>query len=326
MSILFLSRDDVEALLPMDECIEAVEGALRALARGEAVQPLRSAYWMPDRHGLLVAMPGMLGGTVAGVKVLTVVPENHLHGEESHQGMVLLFEQERGRPLALLDASSVTAIRTAAASAVATRALARADAGDLAILGSGVQARSHLDAMRAVRPLRRVRVWSRRPESAKRFAEREGERTGLAVEPVASAREAVAGADLICTVTAATEPVLLGEWISPGAHVNAAGACTPRARELDGAAVARARLFTDCRESLLAEAGDFLLAREEGAVADAHILGEIGEVLEGRISGRRSEEEITLFESLGIAVEDLAAGMHVYRKALAAGRGVELSR
>ncbi len=321
MSILFLSRDDVEALLPMDECIEAVEGALRALARGEAVQPLRSAYWMPDRHGLLVAMPGMLGG-IAGVKVLTVVPENHHHGEESHQGMVLLFEQERGRPLALLDASSVTAIRTAAASAVATRALARADAGDLAILGSGVQARTHLDAMRAVRPLRRVRVWSRRPESARRFAEREGERTGLTVEPVASAREAVAGADLICTVTAATEPVLLGEWISPGAHVNAAGACTPRARELDGAAVARARLFTDCRESLLAEAGDFLLAREEGAVADDHILGEIGEVLEGTLSGRRSGEEITLFESLGIAVEDLAAGMHVYRKAVTAGRGI----
>jgi ornithine cyclodeaminase len=320
MSILFLNRDDVEAFLPMDECIEVVEGALRALARGEAVQPLRSVHWMPDRHGLLALMPGMLG-TVAGVKVLTVVPENHLHGGESHQGMVLLFEQERGRPLAFLDASSVTAIRTAAASAVATRALARAEAGDLAILGSGVQAGSHLDAMRAVRALRRVRVWSRRPESARRFAEREGERTGLTVEPMPTAREAVAGADLICTVTAATEPVLLGEWISPGAHVNAAGACTPRARELDGAAVARARLFTDRRESLLAEAGDFLLAREEGAVTNDHILGEIGEVLEGILPGRRSAEEITLFKSLGIAVEDLAAGWHVYRKALAAGRG-----
>jgi len=319
--MLYLNRQDVEALLPMDECIEVVDDALRALARGEAIQPLRSAYWMPERNGLLAVMSGMLGRTIAGVKVLTVVPENHLHGEESHQGMVLLFEQERGRPLALLDASSVTAIRTAAASAVATRALARAEAGDLAILGSGTQARTHLDAMRAVRLLRRVRVWSRRPESARRFAEREGERTGLAVEPMPSAREAVDGADLICTVTAAREPVLLGEWIAPGAHVNAAGACTPNARELDAAAVACSRLFTDRRESLLAEAGDFLLARGEGAVADDHILGEIGEVLEGKVPGRRADAEITLFKSLGIAVEDLAAGWHVYRKALAAGRG-----
>src|SRR5436305_4600014 len=333
-SLLFLDREDVEALLPMEECIEVIDEALRILARGEAVQPLRTMYWMPDRHGILAMMPGMLGslsmGSIAGAKVLTVVPENHLHGLESHQGVVVLFEQERGRPLAILDAASVTAIRTAAASGVATRALARRDAGDLAILGSGVQARTHLDAMRAVRPLRRVRVWSRRPESARRFATEETERTGLPVEVAPTGREAVAGADLICTVTAATEPVLLGEWISPGAHVNAVGACTPKARELDAAAVARSRLFTDRRESLLAEAGDFLLAREEGAVADDPILGEIGEVLEGKVPSRRSEDEITLFKSLGIAVEDLAAGMHVYRKAVrnpgkreGAGEGIE---
>ena len=323
MPFLHLNRQDVEALLPMDECIEVVEGALRSLARGEGGQPLRSAHWMPDRHGLLVVMPGMLEG-LAGVKVLTVIPENHLHGEESHQGMVLLFEAEHGRPLALLDATAVTGIRTAAASAVATRALARAEAGDLAILGSGTQARTHLEAMRAVRPLRRVRVWSRRPESAEGFARREGEKLGIAIEPMPSAREAVEGADLICTVTAATEPVLKGEWIASGAHVNAAGASTPRARELDGAAVARARLFTDRRESLFAEAGDFLLARDEGAVTDDHLLGEVGEVLEEKIPGRRSAEEITLFKSLGIAAEDLAAGALVYRKALKAGRGTAL--
>lgn len=317
MPLLFLNRADVEALLPMAECIEVVEEALRSLARGEAVQPLRSALWMPDRHGLLAVMPGMLGSLgggdpVAGVKVITVMPGNHTHGEESHQGLILLFEQERGRPLAVLDATAVTAIRTAAASAVATRALAREDAGDLAILGSGTQARTHLEAMRAVRTLRRVRVWSRNPESARRFAhfaKAEG------VETAASAREAVQGADLICTVTAATSPVLQGDWISPGAHINAVGACTPKVRELDAAAVARSRLFVDRRESALAEAGDFLLAREEGAVTDAHILGELGEVLEGRVHGRRSGEEITLFKSLGIAVEDLAAGRHVCRKA-----------
>src|SRR6185295_13195607 len=232
---------------------------------------------------------------VAGVKVLTVVPANYLHGEESHRGLVLLFEEERGGPLAILDASSITAIRTAAASAVATRALARKDAGDLAILGSGTQARSHLEAMQAVRTLRRVRIWSRNLENARRLAEEEGERLGLAVEAVSSARAAVEGAALICTVTAATEPVLLGEWIAPGAHVNAAGACTPNARELDAAAVARSRLITDRRESLLAESGDFLLARGERAVTDAHLLGEVGEVLEGTVPGRRSGDEITLF-------------------------------
>jgi ornithine cyclodeaminase/alanine dehydrogenase-like protein (mu-crystallin family) len=325
MPLLFLNREDVEALLPMEECIEVVEAALRVLARGGAVQPLRSAYWMPDRHGLLGVMPGMLDGLnaddqpVAGIKVLTVVPDNYLHGEESHRGLVLLFEEERGAPIAILDASAVTAIRTAAASAVATRALARRDAGDLAILGTGTQARSHLEAMQAVRPLRRVRVWSRNPESARRFAEREG------VEPAASVQEAVEGADLICTVTAAREPVLAGEWIAPGAHINAVGACTAATRELDAVAVSRSRLYTDRRESAMVEAGDFLLARGEGAVTDAHLLGELGEVLEGTILGRRSDEEITLYKSLGIAVEDLASGRYVYRKALASGRGIALA-
>jgi ornithine cyclodeaminase len=324
MPLLFLNREDVETLLPMEECIEVVEAGLRVLARGGAVQPLRTAYWMPDRHGLLGVMPGMLDGLsegeppVAGIKVLTVVPDNYLHGEESHQGLVLLFEEERGHPIAILDASAITAIRTAAASAVATRALARQDAGDLAILGSGTQARSHLEAMAAVRPLRRVRVWSRNPESARRFAEREG------AEPAASVREAVEGADLICTVTAAREPILAGEWIAPGAHINAVGACTAGTRELDAATVSRSRLYTDRRESALAEAGDFLLARKEGAVTDAHLLGELGEVLEGKVSGRRSDDEITLYKSLGIAVEDLASGRYVYRKALASGRGISL--
>ena len=332
MPFLLLNGEEIASLLPMDECVEVMAEALRALARGEAVQPLRSVYWMPDRHGALAVMPGMLGlpddggekSLVAGVKVLTVIPDNRLHGEESHQGMVLLFEAERGKPVALLDATALTAIRTAAASAAATRALARQDAGDLAILGAGTQGRSHLDAMAAVRTLRRVRVWSRRPESSRDFAARETARTGIAIEAMATPREAVLGADLICTVTAAAEPILFGDWIAPGAHVNAAGACTPKTRELDGAAVARSRLFTDCRESLLAEAGDFLLARAEGAVADDHLLGELGEVLNGTLPGRTSPDEVTLFKSLGIAVEDLASGWHVYRKALAAGRGVAL--
>lgn len=332
MSVLFLNREDVEALLPFGECIEVMAGALASLARDEAFQPLRVAHWLPDRRGLLVAMPGgLFAGPdgedcgVLGVKVLTVFPGNAAHGEESHQGAVLLFEAKRGRPLAFLDASSITAIRTAAVSALATRLLAREDAGDLALLGAGVQARTHLSALREVRPLRRVRVWSRRPESAHRFAAEESARQGLRIEPAATAREAVDGADLICTVTAAVEPILQGEWIAPGAHVNAVGACTPNARELDTATVIRARLFVDRRESALNEPGEILTPLREGAIGEDHILGEIGELVVGRVTGRVSAEDITLFESLGLTVEDLAAARHIYRRALELGRGVSLA-
>jgi alanine dehydrogenase len=333
MSVLFLNREDVEALLPFGECIEVMAGALAALARGEAFQPLRAAHWLPDRRGLLVAMPGGLfagGDGILGIKVLTVFPGNAAHGEESHQGAVLLFDAERGRPLAFLDAASITAIRTAAVSALATRLLAREDAGDLALLGSGVQARTHLAALREVRPLRRVRVWSRDPENARRFAAEESarylrhSRHGLRVEPAASAREAVAGADLICTVSAAVEPILLGEWIAPGAHVNAVGACTPNARELDTAAVVRARLYVDRRESALNEPGEILAPLREGAITADHIRGEIGELLTGQATGRVAPSDVTLFESLGLTVEDLAAARHIYRKALEQERGVSL--
>ena len=327
MSALFLNRAEVEELLPYGECIEVMAGALAALARGEAFQPLRAAHWLPDRRGLLVAMPGGLlapGDEILGVKVLTVFPGNAAHGEESHQGAVLLFDAAHGRPLAFLDAAAITAIRTAAVSALATRLLARADAGDLALLGTGVQARTHLAALREVRPLRRVRVWSRDAENARRFAAAESARHGLAVEPAPSAREAVAGADLICTVSAAVAPILRGEWIAPGAHVNAVGACTPDARELDTAAVVRARLFVDRRESALHEPGEILTPLREGAIGEDHILGEIGELVIGRVEGRRAATDVTLFESLGLTVEDLAAARHVYRQAVAQGRGIPL--
>jgi len=327
MPVLFLNREDVESLLPYGECIEVMAGALAALARGEAFQPLRSAHWLPDRRGLLVAMPGGLfagGDDVVGIKVLTVFPGNAAHGEESHQGAVLLFEAERGRPLAFLDAASITAIRTAAVSALATRLLAREEAGDLALLGTGVQARTHLAALREVRPLRRVRVWSRDPGNARRFAAAESARHGLPVEPAASARGAVDGADIICTVSAATEPILAGAWIAPGAHVNAVGACTPNARELDTAAVVRARLFVDRRESALHEPGEILTPLREGAITEDHIQGEIGELLVGKVVGRRTADEVTLFESLGLTVEDLAAARHIYHRALEQGKGVSL--
>ncbi|HEY8021210.1 MAG TPA: ornithine cyclodeaminase family protein [Thermoanaerobaculia bacterium] len=331
--LLFLDRCDVESLLPMAEAIEVMAETFAALARGEAVQPLRSALWTADHQGLLGTMPGHLdrraGGEVrrlTGAKLVTVFHANHEQGLDSHQGFVLLFEAARGVPLAILDAASVTAIRTAAVSGLATRLLARAGACDLAILGSGVQAATHLAALRAVRPIARVRVWSRNPDSARRFAAAEGARHGLPIEVAGEPAAAVAGADLVCTVTAAREPVLRGEWLAAGAHVNAVGSCSPAVREIDAAVVARARLFVDSRESALAEAGDLLLAIAEGAVGKDHIQGELGDLVAGRLRGRRGEDEITLFESLGLAVEDLAAAHHVYEKALAGGRGTALPR
>lgn len=320
-----VSQDQVHALLPMAECVEVVEEALRALARGEAVLPVRRLLRLPDRSGLLGLMPAYLGpGRIMGVKVISVIPANHGTELDTHQGAVLLFEAERGRLLAVIDATSITEIRTAAASAVATRALAREDAGDLAILGTGVQARSHLEAMRVVREIRNVRVWDRSADRAQAFARRESDRQGIEVRSVETAREAVRGADLVCTTTAATEPVLEGAWLESGAHVNAVGACFPTARELDTEAVLRSRFYVDTREGAMQEAGDFLIPKGAGQVGDDHIVGEIGEVLIGKVPGRRSPDEITVFESLGIGIYDLAAAHRVLRNAEAKGAGIEV--
>jgi ornithine cyclodeaminase len=322
---LFVGQPDVPRLLPMGECIEAVAGALLALARHAAVLPLRQVTHLPDRGGLFATMPGYVGPLgILGVKAITVFHGNEGTPFDAHQGAILLFDDTHGRLLAVVDATSVTAIRTAAASAVATRALAREDAAELAIVGTGVQARTHLEAMLAVRPIRRVRVCSRDARRARRFADDAALRHGVPVEAVPSVREAVDGADIVCTVTSSAEPVLRGAWIAAGAHVNAVGACVPTRRELDTAAVARARLFVDRRESALREAGDFLIARGEGAVDDAHVVAEIGDVLAGSAAGRLSRDEVTLFESLGLAVEDVAAAEVVLRNAERTGAGTRL--
>lgn len=325
MKVLLVNQPGVHALLPMDACIDLMRDALSALARGDVVLPLRSLVRLPDGSGLLGLMPGYLGAPESfGLKVVSVMPGNHGTPYDSHQGVVMLFGVEHGEPLAILDASAITAIRTAAASGAATRALARPDAGDLALLGSGTQARTHLEAMQCVRRLRRVRVWSRTRAHAERFAREEGVRRGLAIEVSASAADAVRGADLVCTTTAAPEPILAGDALAPGAHVNAVGACFAATRELDSAAVRRARLFTDCRESCLEESGDFRIPRAEGAFGDAHLLGELGEVLLGKVPGRVSPDDITLYESLGVAIEDLAAGHFIHRRARETGAGTWL--
>jgi len=325
MKTLVISQREVPALLPMKECVDLMAGTLRTTSRGDAVLPLRQMVWLPDRSGLLGLMPGYLGSPPAlGLKVVSVMPGNHGTEYDAHQGVVILFDVENGRLLAVIDATSITAIRTAAASGAATRLLAREDARDLAILGSGVQARSHIEAMATVRPLHRVRIWSRDPSRARAFSERESRRFGIPVEPVAAARDAVRGADLICTTTASREPVLEGDWIVPGAHINAVGACFAAYRELDTRAVVRSRLYVDRRESALHEAGDFMIPKAEGAIGEDHIVGELGEALLGTVPGRRSPEEITLFKSLGIAVEDLAAAHHIYRTALDRGAGTAI--
>jgi ornithine cyclodeaminase len=328
MEILVLNQTQVTALLPMAECMDVVSDALRALARGDAILPLRTVIRIPDSPNAFGAMPAYISSPGAiGIKVISVFPENSAANLDSHQGAVLLFEVQRGQLVAILDATAITAIRTAAVSGVATRALAREDAGDLAILGAGVQAMTHLEAMCLARPIRRVRVWSRTAERARRFASLASELCDIPVDPIGSPRETVAGAAVVCTVTASREPVLLGEWLAPGTHVNAVGASLPSARELDTEAVQRSRLYVDRRESALNEAGDFLIPKQEGRIADGHIVGELGDLLLGRVPGRRSPDEITVFKSLGLAVEDVAAAQLVHTKAIAqqVGTRVELA-
>jgi ornithine cyclodeaminase/alanine dehydrogenase-like protein (mu-crystallin family) len=322
MEVLIVNQAEVPRLLPMKECIDVMARAFAALARGEAAMPVRQILWLPDKAGALGLMPANLVALAAlGLKAVTFFPRNEGTDLDSHQGAVLLFEAARGRLLAVIDATSVTSIRTAAVSGLATRLLAREDAGDLALVGSGVEARTHLEAMLLERKIRRVRVASKSLERAKSFADRESKRQAIAIMPCPSVEEAVTGADLVCTVSSSPEPVLRGEWLSPGAHVNAVGASVSTARELDSAAVAKSRLFVDHRESALSEAGDFLIARDEGAVTDAHIRGELGQVITGEVAGRTSPSDVTLFKSVGLAIEDVAAAQHIYSKARGSGLG-----
>lgn len=326
--LVVLDRHDVAQLLPMRECVEVMSDVLATVARGDAILPLRPMIRLPNSPNIFALMPAYLGKPKSvGVKVLTVFPVNHGTPIDAHQGAVLLFEADHGRLLAILDATTVTAIRTAAVSAVATRLLARDDADHLAILGAGMQGHMHLEAMAVVKPLRRVRIWSRTAEHAHGLAQLARERFDLDAEVCASPAQAVKGATIVCTTTASATPVLEGGWLTPGAHVNAVGACIPTTRELDTEAVRRSRLYVDRRESALAEPGDILIPLGEGAIQKDHIVAEIGELLLPGAAGlgRRSEDELTLFKSLGLAVEDLAAAHHVYHKARASGNGTWLA-
>jgi ornithine cyclodeaminase len=317
MAILVLNQAEVEQLLDMEGCIEAMAGILEALARGELFQPLRTIAFPPGESSAIGLMPAhRSGGSAAySLKTVCVFPDNPTRGLDAHQGTVTLFSGETGQVRALMNASAITAIRTAAVSAVATRLLARDDASELAIVGSGVQGRSHIEAMRAVRPWARIRVASRTNENAQALAEETGTKAAESVE------EAVRGADVVVTATNSSEPVLRHEWLKPGAHVNAVGSSVKTARELDTATMAAGSLFVDRRESTLNEAGDYLFAAEEGAIGPDHIKAEIGEILIGKHPGRTSPDELTVFKSLGLAVEDLAAAEYVVQRARERGVG-----
>jgi ornithine cyclodeaminase/alanine dehydrogenase-like protein (mu-crystallin family) len=326
MEVLVLNGEQVAQLMPMSECIKVMRDALAALARGEALVPLRTVMRVPGVSGFLGLMPGYIAPLkgqegALGLKAVSVFPGNASRGIDTHQGAVLLFEADTGRLSALLDGAAITAIRTAAVSGVATDVLARPDASELAVLGAGVQARTHIEAIAAVRPLRRVRIWSRNPEHAAALASELRRRFGFPIEAAPSAEAAVREADLVATVTASPEPILKHEWLKEGVHINAVGSSIPTSREIDTATMVAARLFVDRRESALAEAGDLLIAMREDAVTGDHVQAELGEVIIGKNPGRRSPRELTLFKSLGLAVEDVASAAYLVRRARETGTG-----
>jgi alanine dehydrogenase len=321
---LLLREDDVRALLPMTDLIGAMRDALVQYSSGAAQQPLRTVLELGETKSFFGIMPASLTTPAAvGTKLVTVFAANRDIGLPSHLATIALLDPATGQLAALVDGRFITEARTGAVSAVSVDFLAQHDAGTLAILGSGVQARSHLEAVVCVRRLTEVRVWS--PDEGRRtaFAREMTGRVNVRVQPVASARHAVDGADLIVLATSSATPVVVSDWVPDGAHICAVGACRPTHREMDAALVARARTFVDSRIGAFAEAGDIVLALEEGAIGREHIAGELGEVAAGMVKGRETTSQVTLFKSLGMAVEDVAAAHLAWVRAKMRGLGQE---
>ena len=318
MKILVLAARDVHELLGYRECADVMRQALAALARGQIQQPLRTVVRPRDAAGFMGLMPAYSPDGY-GLKAICVTPGNPAVGKDAHQGGVMLFAADTGEPLALVNASAITEIRTAAVSAVATGLLARAGAAELAIIGTGVQGRAHAHALAATRPLTGIRMAGRDVARARKVAAELAEALGLPVTAAGSVPEAVDGAGIVVTATSSAQAVLRREWLAAGSHVNAVGACLPHAREIDTATMAEAAVFADSRESVRSESGDYLLAAQEGA--DNPVRAELGELLTGTASGRANDDEITVFESLGLAAEDLAAATYLYQKASRLGGG-----
>jgi ornithine cyclodeaminase len=309
-----IDREEVARRLTYEVCIPIVRDAMIAFSRGETKQLLRSMISLSEGR-LFGIMPGAMGAHAPfGAKLISVFHENFSRGIQSHQGLVILFDPETGTPVCVLHAGEITAIRTAAASAVATDALARKDARRLALLGYGEQAATHARAIGKVRDLESIVVWGRSPERAQDFAERMQAELGLPVSSAGAVREAVANADIICTLTSAVEPILKGDWVRPGTHLNLVGSSHAGPSEVDNDLVVRSRFIADSREGVLNQGGEFLRAKAAGLIDDKHIVAEIGQVLAGTIEGRRSPQEITVYKSLGHVVQDLASAWALYSK------------
>jgi alanine dehydrogenase len=319
---VLLSEQDLRMVLSMRDLITAMEAALGRFSSREVVQPLRTVMEVGMQKAFFGVMPGFIPDLPAlGTKVVTVFPSNIAAGLPSHLATIVLLDPMTGELLAIADGRYITEARTAAVSAVAVKLLALPHASRLGIIGSGVQARSHLEAIALVRDLSTVRVWSPNASRCAAFGREMQPRTTAPIVTAASARDAVDGADVVVLVTAARDIVVRHEWIQAGAHVCAVGACRPDSREMDSALVSHARLFVDSRTAALAEAGDILIPIAEGIIDETHIAGELGEVALGVVPGRTSDTDITVFKSLGMAVEDVAAAHLAYVKAAERGLG-----
>ena len=313
----FFDKNQVTELLDMTGCIGLMRDTLMDYSSGKTIQILRTAMPLGPKKILGLMPSANTNLSIAGTKIITIFHDNFQRGLPSHQGAVVLFDMDDGHLKAILDADAITGIRTAAVSAAATDVLARKDSHILCVLGSGLQARRHVEAMCLVRDITEVRVWDISQESVKRFkADMEAKHGIPVMDCCDDVQKAVEGADIICTVTAAHEPVLFGAHVAAGAHINAVGACLKMNRELDTEVVRKSRFFCDSRESCMNEAGDLLIPIEKGELTEAHLLGDVGKVLNGEIQGRLSDADITIFEAQGLAVEDLASANYIFEKAM----------
>ena len=322
MPLTIINAAGVRELLPMSECIDAMEPAMIAATTGAISMPPRLVAPLIDESGTLVLMPGSSTELAAfGAKMINLIPDNPTRGLPAIQGFIALFDHASGAPVAIIDGGEVTGIRTAAASGLATRLLARPDAHTCGIFGNGVQAVTHIDAMRAVRAVDEIIVWGRNPDKVQAFAREQAQRTGISVRATADPAEAGA-CDLLCTTTTSPEPILAGEWVRPGAHVNLVGAHSITARECDTGLVVKSSVYVDLMESVRSEGGDIMIPIEEGAIDETHIIGELGELLQGKIPGRQDDRQVTLYQSHGINAQDMFAAKHIYTKAQETGNAL----
>jgi alanine dehydrogenase len=317
MALTIINSEQVQQYLPMSECITVMAQAMKASSERTVAIPPRSFSALTDNSGMLGIMPGFsaeLGSY--GAKMISLHPGNSERGLPTIQGFVALFDHASGAPVAIVEGVQLTGIRTAAASGLATRLLARPDASRCGIFGTGLQAATHIDAMCAVRPVTQILVWGRDPDKAKGFADEQCARTGLDIRAVIQPEEAAA-CDIICTVSASPKPVLMGEWVNPGTHVNLVGAHTLQTREADTSLMLRSAIYTDLIESVRRESGDIMIPVAEGVLRESDIVGEIGQLLLEKVDGRENDEQITLYKSLGIVSQDLYAARYVYERARA---------